>query len=123
MSDAVKSFDELLGAMPEAGPAVAVTVKALGGRTVYLRHPTSADADQWRKYCHTHKDDEAPMSAKLLAILLSDEDGRPIVPQGSKAIEELARRSPAAIDEIAKVAIPMINEPTEEEVEAEIKNS
>jgi hypothetical protein len=123
MSDAppITSFDDLLAVLKPAGTPVPYQVKAWGGRTVYLRTPSSADADRWRFHVQAHKDGSKPLIAKLLQILLCDANGNHIIPDDESALDDLASSHPAAIDEIGAVALPMINDPTAEEVEEEGK--
>jgi hypothetical protein len=120
-SPAIESLDDLLAVLKPAGKPVPYKVKAWGGRTVYLRTPSSADADRWRFHVRAHKDASKPLTAKLAQILLCDASGNPIVPDDDAALDDLAASHPAALDEIAAVALPMINDPTDEEVEEEGK--
>ena len=121
MSEAINSFDDLLAALKPAGTPIEYAVKAWGGRKVYVRTPSSADADRWRFYCNAHRDGSKPLMAKLVQILLCDAHGTPIVPDEAEALDELASSHPRAIDEIAQFCLPLITDPTEEEVEEEGK--
>jgi hypothetical protein len=118
---AVMSFDELLK-LAERKPAIAYTVKAWGGRQVYVRDPSSADVDRWRVYCAQNKDKPVPFSAKLVQLLLCDEAGELLVPQDDEALEALADSDASAIDEIAAFCLPMVNGGTNEEIEEIQKN-
>lgn len=115
------SFDELLGLAARKGP-IEYEVRAWNGRKVWLRNPSSADCDEWRNYCLRNQAGGRPFAAKLVSILLCDEDGNRIVPRGDEALERLADGDPRAIDEIAKFALPMVNEPSDEELEDEKKD-
>lgn len=115
------SFDELLDLAAVKGGPLAIQVKSLGGRTVHVRQPSSADVDQWRMWCSKHQAGDAPLAARLVQIMLCDEHGERVVPQTDEALEALAARDPRVIDEIAKVCLPLVNEPTEEALEDEKK--
>lgn len=115
------SFDELLD-LAARGPALEVQVKALGGRTVHVRNPSSADVDEWRMWCNRHQAGDRPLAAKLVQIMLCDPDGNRTVPQTDEALAQLADRDPKVIDEIAKFCLPLVNEPTEEVLEDEKKD-
>lgn len=117
----VSTFDEILSLAARKAP-LALDVKAWGGRRVFVRDPSTADADEWRMYCNKHKDTAAPFSAKLAQIMLCDEKGDRIVPQDDEALQALADGSVAALDEIAAFCLPLVNNPTNEEVEEIQKN-
>lgn len=118
MSGTVMSFDELLDSMAKAGEVVGVPIKALGGRKVFFRQPSSLEADQWRVYCGDKSQGPRPISAKLVQLLLCDESGRSIVPQTDDALEEMASRQPQVVDEIAKHIFPFVREPSDADLEA-----
>lgn len=115
------TFDELLNLAARGADAIPVAVKALGGRTVYVRNPSSRDVDTWRLYASRNQTSGAPMAAKLVQILLCDEAGRPTVPQTDEALERLGDLGPAVIDEIARACLPLVADPTEEALEDEKK--
>lgn len=122
MTDApIASLDDLLAALKPAGAPVPYQVKAWGGRTVYLRTPSSADADKCRGYLARHRDGSAPVYAKVVQILLCDKAGTPIVPDDDEGLDALASSHPAAITEIGEFGLTLINAPTDEEVEEEGK--
>lgn len=114
------SFDELLDLASRKGPHE-FTIKALGGQKIYVRDPSSADVDAWRMHCSKHQGGTAPLAAKLVQLLLCDEDGERVVPQTDEALAKLADGDPRAIDEIAKNCLPLVNEPSEDELEDEKK--
>lgn len=114
------SFDELLDLAARKGPHE-FTVKALGGQKIYVRDPSSADVDAWRMHCNRHQSGDAPLAAKLVQLLLCDEDGERIIPQTDEALAKLADGDPKAIDEIAKLCLPLVNEPSEDDLEEEKK--
>jgi hypothetical protein len=114
------SFDELLDLAVRKGPHE-YEVKALGGKKIYVRDPSSADVDAWRMHCSRHQSGDAPLAAKLVQLLLSDESGERIVPQTDEALAKLADGDPRAIDEIAKFCLPLVNEPSEDDLENEKK--
>lgn len=121
MSDSM-TFDELLDLAARKGP-IEFTVKAWGGKTIYLRDPSSADVDEWRMYCSRNQGaSNKPFAAKLVQILLCDADGERVVPQTDEALAKLADSDPRAIDEIAKHALPLVNEPSEDDLENEKKD-
>jgi hypothetical protein len=115
------SFDELLDLAAVKGGPIALEVKSLGGRTVYVRQPSSADVDQWRMWCSKHQAGDAPLAARLVQIMLCNEQGERTVPQTEAALAALAESDPRVIDEIAKVCLPLVNEPTEEQLDGEKK--
>lgn len=115
------SFDELLDLAVRKGPHE-YQVKSLGGKTVYVRDPSSADVDAWRMHCNRHQSGDAPLAAKLVQLLLCDEEGERIVPQTEEALAKLADGDPRAIDEIAKFCLPLVNEPSDEDLENEKKD-
>lgn len=120
MADAL-TFDELLDLAKRKGP-IEYEVKAWGGRKVLLRDPSSADVDEWRMWCSKHQDGSKPLAAKLVQILLCDDQGERIVPEGDDALQALADSSPRAIDEIAKFALQFVSEPTEQDIDDIQKN-
>lgn len=113
------SFDELLDLAALKGGPLELEVKALGGRKVYVRNPTSADIDAWRMWANRNQNTGAPMAAKLVSIMLCDEHGDRIVPQSDEALAALAASDPKVIDEIAKFCLPLVNDPGEEGIDAE----
>lgn len=122
MSDRL-TFDELLDLGRVKGP-IAYQVKAWGGREIYVRDPSSADVDEWRMYCNRHKDSTTPVpfAAKLVQIMLCDDEGNRIVPQDEEALEALAATDAAGIDEISRFCMPIVNGVTDDEIEAIEKN-
>lgn len=110
------TFDELLDLSSRKGP-FEYQVKAWGGRQVYLRDPSSADVDEWRMYCSRHQTGGAPFAAKIVQIMLCDAEGERVVPQTAEALAKLADGDPKAIDEIAKFCLPLMNEPSEDELD------
>lgn len=119
MADAL-TFDELLDLAARKGP-VEYEVKAWGGRKVFLRDPSSGDVDDWRIYCSRNQAGGKPFAAKLVSLLLCDADGERIVPQTDEALAQLADSNAAAIDEIAKFALALVAEPSEDDLEQEKK--
>lgn len=115
------SFDELLEIAAVKGGPLEFDCKALGGRRVYVRNPSSADVDAWRMWCSRHQAGDAPLAAKLVQIMLCDERGDRVVPQTDAALKDLAGLDARVIDEIAKFCLPLVNEPTEEAIEEEKK--
>lgn len=97
-------------------------VKSLGGMAVYVRDPSSADADEWRVYCHQNQGKAVPFAAKLCQLLLCTEDGSPLVPSGAQGLRELAGMSAAALDELSAICLPKVTPPTTEEVAELEKN-
>lgn len=120
MADAL-SFDELLDLAARKGP-IEYHVKALGGKTVFVRDPSSADVDEWRMYCRNNQGGGKPMAAKLVQIMLCDSAGDRTVPQTDEALRQLADSNPAAIDEIALFCMPMVNDPSDEALDEEKKD-
>ena len=114
-------FEELLDLAAISGRPLELEVKSLGGRKVFVRNPTSADVDAWRMHCNKHQSGDAPLAARLLQILLCDEQGDQIVPQTPEALRALAASDPRVIDEIAKFCAPLVNEPTGEDLDEEKK--
>jgi hypothetical protein len=115
------SFDELLDLAARKGPHE-FEVRALGGKKVYIRDPSSADVDAWRMHCSRHQSGDSPLAAKLVQLLLCDEEGERIVPQTEEALAKLADGDPKAIDEIAKLCLPLVQEPSEDDLENEKKD-
>lgn len=120
MADAL-TFDELLDLAARKGP-IEYEVKAWGGRKIYLRDPSSRDVDEWRIYCSRNQGGGKPFAAKLVALLLCDSDGERIVPQTDEALAQLADGDATAIDEIAKFALVLVAEPSEDDLEQEKKD-
>jgi hypothetical protein len=115
------TFDELLDLAARKGP-IEYEVKAWGGRKVFVRDPSSADVDEWRMYCSRNAAAGGrPFAAKLVSLMLCDEDGERIVPQTEEALAKLADGDPKAIDEIAKFCLPLVNEPSEDDLDNEKK--
>lgn len=115
------SFEELLNlAAIKSGP-LELEVKALGGRKVYVRNPSSYDVDSWRMYCSRNQAG-GTLAAKLVQLLLCDDRGERTVPQTDEALRQLAESDPRAIDEIAKFCLPLVNEPSEEMLDEEKKD-
>jgi hypothetical protein len=114
------SFDELIDLAARKGP-LEYEVKALGGKKVLVRDPSSADVDEWRMWCRNHQGGGKPMAAKLVQLLLCDEAGERTVPQTDEGLQQLADSNPKAIDEIAKFCLPLVNEPSEDDLEEEKK--
>lgn len=114
------SFDELLELAAVKGGPIELEVKAFGGRKVYVRNPTSYDVDSWRMYCNRNQTG-GMLAAKLVQIMLCDENGKRTIPQTEEALRKLAESDPKAIDEIAKFCLPLVNEPTEVDLEDEKK--
>lgn len=114
------SFDELLNLAVRKGPHE-FEIRALGGKKIYVREPSSADVDAWRMHCSRHQSGDAPLAAKLVQLLLCDEEGEQIVPQTAEALAKLADGDPKTIDEIAKHCLPLVNEPSEDDLENEKK--
>jgi hypothetical protein len=114
------SFDELLDLAARKGP-LECEVKAFGGKKVFVRDPSSADVDEWRMWCRNHQGGDRPMAAKLVQIMLCDEQGERVVPQTADGLQQLADSNPKAIDEIAKFCLPLVNEPSEDGLEEEKK--
>lgn len=112
------TFDDLLDLAARKGP-IEITVKAMGGKTVFIRDPSSADCDEWRMWCRNNQAGGRPMSAKIIQILLCDKNGDRIVPQTEEALEQLADSDPKVLDEIAKVCAPLVNETSDDDLEKE----
>jgi hypothetical protein len=89
---------------------------------VFVRNPSSGDVDQWRMWCNKHQSGDAPLAARLVQLMLCDERGERTVPQTDEALEALAASEPKVIDEIARFCVPLMNDPTEEQVEEEKKD-
>lgn len=115
------TFDELLDMAAIKGGPLELEVKSLGGRKVFVRNPTSADVDAWRMHCSRHQSGDAPLAAKLVQIMLCDEHGDHVVPQTDEALRALAGSEARVIDEIAKFCLPLVNEPTDEQLDEEKK--
>lgn len=115
------SFDELLDLAAVKGGPLEVEIKSLGGRKVHIRNPSSADVDQWRMYCNRHQAGDAPLAARLVQIMLCDANGNRTVPQTDEALAALGDSDPRVIDEIAKVCLPLVNEPADEDLDDEKK--
>ena len=116
------SFDELLDLAALKGGPLELEVKSLGGRKVFVRNPSSGDVDQWRMWCNKHQSGDAPLAARLVQLMLCDERGERTVPQTDEALEALAASAPKVIDEIARFCVPLMQDPTEEQVEEEKKD-
>lgn len=112
------TFDDLLDLASRKGP-IEITVKAMGGKTVLVRDPSSADCDEWRRWCFNNQSTGRPMAAKLVQIMLCDKDGEKVIPQTEEAFQQLADSDPRMIDEIAKACIPLVNEPSDDDLEKE----
>jgi len=116
------SFDELRDLAQVSRDPIPLDLKSLGGRRVYIRHPSSGDVDRWRMWCNKHQGGDQPMAARLVQIMLCDEQGKHIVPQVEPALADLADLDPKVIDEIAKACLPLVQETTDEELEDEKKD-
>lgn len=116
------TFDELLDLAARKGGPLEYEVKAWGGRKVFVRDPSSADVDAWRIYCSRNQAGGKPFAAKLVQLMLCDEAGERVVPQTDEALAQLADGDPRAIDEIAKFCLPLVNEPSEDDLEDEKKD-
>lgn len=115
------TFDELLE-LGARKPPQELKVQALGGRSVWIREPSSAEADEWRVYCQKHQGQSVPFFAKLVSLMLCDEDGKRVVPEGDAALAALAAGSSAWIDEVGRACLPYVKEPTIDDVEEIQKN-
>jgi len=115
------TFDELLDLAARKGP-IEVEVKALGGKKVFVRDPSSYDVDEWRMWCRNNQGGGKPMAAKLVQIMLCDKNGDRIAPQNDEGLQALADSNPKAIDEIAHFCLPLVNEPSEDDLEEEKKD-
>ncbi len=115
------TFDELLSLAATKGP-IPYTVKAWGNREVFVRDPSSADVDEWRMYCRRNQEKDVPFSAKLVQIMLCDENGDRVVPDDDEALAALAAGDAAGIDELANFCLPLVNGGTNEEIEEIQKN-
>lgn len=115
------TFDEILELAKTRKPAIPFHVKAWG-RDVFVRDPSSADADAWAYYAFRNKDREVPFAAKLAQIMLCDEEGNRVVPQTDDALEALADLPPAGLRELWDFCIPLVSNPSDGDVEAERKN-
>lgn len=118
---AAMTFDELLDLAARKAP-LEYQVRAWGGRKIYLRDPSSADVDEWRMYCSRNQATSKPFAAKLVSLLLCDGEGERIVPQTDEAVAQLADGDAAAIDEIAKFALALVAEPSDDDLEQEKKD-
>ena len=115
------TFDEILDLAKRPGP-LEYTVKAWGDRKIYVRNPSSADVDQWRMWCSRHQAGDAPLAARLVQIMLCDENGERIIPDGQESLDALADGRPDAIDEIAKFCLPLVSEPSDQQIDDIQKN-
>jgi len=120
MMPAILNFEELLAAAPRQKP-IAYHCKAFG-RDVLLRDPTSSDIDEWRMYCQKNIGNSVPFAAKLLQILLCDEQGERIVPQDDEALAAIGEMDAAGVTEIGEFAAGLMKSPTDEDIEEIQKN-
>lgn len=118
---AIVRFEDLLAAAPRQKP-IAYACKAFGGREVLLRDPTSSDIDEWRMYCQANIGKGVPFAAKLLQILLCDENGERIVPQDDDALAAIGDMDAAGVTEIGEFAANLMKSPTDDDIEEIQKN-
>lgn len=123
MPEIVSSFDDLLDAAARRGPHK-LEVKALGGKAVYVRDPSSEDVDLWRMWVRQSelKGLARPLVARLVQIMLCDEKGDRVVPQTDEALQQLAESNQRAIDEISVFCMKLVQDPSEEDLESEKKD-
>lgn len=114
------TFDEIMSLAARKGP-FPVVVEAWGGKTVFIRDPSSSDVDEWRMYCSRNQSAATPFAAKLVQIMLCDESGEKIVPQTDEGMKALASLEPRGIDEIAKACLELVNDPTPQDIDEEKK--
>lgn len=70
------------------------------GDEVLLRHPTANDRDEWELYCGENRGKSGTLwRAKLAAMLLCDEDGKPLF-RSAEDVQRLGQKSAAAMHRI-----------------------
>lgn len=88
---------------------------------VYLRHPTANDRDEWEVYCADNRGKKGSLwRAKLASLILCDDSGRRLFTT-DKEVEELGRKSAAAIHRVWEKGLSMFAV-TEAEVDQLEKN-
>ena len=114
------TFDELLDLAARDGKPMEIEIRSLG-KKVFIRNPSSADVDAWRIYANRNQAAGKPMAAKVLQIMLCDQFGERLVPQTDEALAALADGNPKVIDEIALQCMPLLKEPSDDDLENEKK--
>lgn len=78
------------------------------GDDVYLRCPTANDRDEWEVYCQENRGKPRSIwRAKLAAMVLSDEEGRPIF-KTDEDVRRLGEKSAAAVHRVWERALEML---------------
>lgn len=114
------TFDQILE-LAKRKPAIPYTVKAWG-KEIFVRDPSSADADEWRLYCFQNKGKQVPVAAKMAQIMLCDAEGNRIVPDGEEALAALADMPAAGLDELFGFCQGLMDSPSDDDIEEERKN-
>ena len=117
---AVMSFEALLD-LAKPGAPIPFHCRAWKA-DVLLRDPTAEDLDAWRSFCNRNRDKDASFSARLLQILLCDDKGERIVPDGAEGLEALAAMPAAGVAEVAEFASSLMNGLNEERIDQHEKN-
>ncbi len=115
------TFDELLDLAARDGKPMEIEIRSLG-KKVFIRNPSSADVDEWRLYANRNQGTGKPMAAKVVQIMLCDQFGERLVPQTDEALAALADGNPKVIDEIALRCMPLLKEPSDDDLETEKKD-